>query len=67
VHPVPGVDTLGLVKEDAADSIAIKRERKADLTALEADEFVEAQARESRNKRDAVGDAFDAADLFRRR
>jgi hypothetical protein len=42
--PVPRFDPLGLVEQNASQNVAVQSEGEADLTVLEANEFVQARA-----------------------
>jgi ATP synthase len=63
-HAVAGLHAVGLVKKNASHSIAIKRKRKAHLTAPEADQFIKTHPGKSRHERNAVRNPLDAADLL---
>ena len=64
VHRVAGLDRIHIVKQDAADSAALKHLGEAELTLVETQQLVEPNGGKSGYKRNAVPDLFHSADLL---
>ena len=64
VDAVPRFDGSGIVEQDAAENIAVERQREADLTAFEAHNFVEPDIGQAGHECNAVGDRLNTTHLL---
>ncbi len=64
VDAISRFDALGIVEQDAADNVAVERQREADLAAFEAHDFIEPDVGQAGHERNAVGNRLDATHLL---
>ena len=63
-HRVAGLDRIDIVQQDAADPVAFEHLGEAELSLVEAQQFIEPDVGQPGDERDAVADLLDPADLF---
>ena len=63
-HGVAGLDRIHVVEQHAADPVALEHLGEAELPSVEPQQFVEPDAGQSGDQRDAVSDLFHPADLL---